>query len=244
MDVLLIDDIQFLAGKESTQEEFFHTFNTLHGQDRQLVISSDRPPKALVTLEERLRSRFEWGLTADIQPPDLETRLAILRAKAERAGRQVEPELLEIIARKVQSNIRELEGALTRVLAMSDLSGVPLTSDLVETALVDLLPRGGALTPESILDAVAGHFNLTRDQLSSRDRSRLVALPRQVAMYLIREETQASLPQIGTALGGRDHTTVMYGCEKIADLLETDDGLRRQVMAIREAVYQQVGAPA
>jgi chromosomal replication initiator protein len=244
MDVLLIDDIQFLAGKESTQEEFFHTFNTLHGQDRQLVISSDRPPKALVTLEERLRSRFEWGLTADIQPPDLETRLAILRAKAERAGRHVEPELLEIIARKVQSNIRELEGALTRVLAMSDLSGVALNAELVETALVDLLPRGGALTPEAILEAVAGHYNLSLDQLSSRDRSRQVALPRQVAMYLIREETRASLPQIGSALGGRDHTTVMYGCEKIADLLETDDTLRRQVMAIREAVYQHVGAPA
>jgi chromosomal replication initiator protein len=244
MDVLLIDDIQFLAGKESTQEEFFHTFNTLHGQDRQLVISSDRPPKALVTLEERLRSRFEWGLTADIQPPDLETRLAILRTKAERAGRQVEPELLEIIARKVQSNIRELEGALTRVLAISDLSGVSLTADLVETALVDLLPRSGALTPEAILDAVAGHFHLSRDQLSSRDRSRQVAQPRQVAMYLIREETQASLPQIGSALGGRDHTTVMYGCDKIADLLETDDTLRRQVMAIREAVYQHVGAHA
>ena len=243
MDVLLIDDIQFLAGKESTQEEFFHTFNTLHGHDRQLVISSDRPPKALVTLEERLRSRFEWGLTADIQPPDLETRLAILRTKAERAGRQVEPELLEIIARKVQSNIRELEGALTRVLAMADLSGMPLNQDLVETALVDLLPRGGALTPDRILDVVAGHFNLSREQLSSRDRSRQVALPRQVAMYLIREETRASLPQIGMALGGRDHTTVMYGCDKIADLLETDDGLRRQVMAIREAVYQQIGAP-
>ncbi|HLC03768.1 MAG TPA: chromosomal replication initiator protein DnaA [Anaerolineales bacterium] len=244
MEVLLIDDIQFLVGKESTQEEFFHTFNTLHGQDRQLVISSDRPPKALVTLEERLRSRFEWGLTADIQPPDLETRLAILRAKAERAGRQVESELLEMIARKVQSNIRELEGALTRVLAMSDLSGVPLNTDLVETALVDLLPRGGALTPEAIMDAVAGHFNLSRDLLSSRDRSRRVALPRQVAMYLIRQETQASLPQIGSALGGRDHTTVMYGCDKIADLLETDDTLRRQVMAIRDAVYQHFGAPA
>jgi|SRR3990172_1110620 len=242
MDVLLIDDIQFLAGKESTQEEFFHTFNTLHGQDRQLVISSDRPPKALVTLEERLRSRFEWGLTADIQPPDLETRLAILRTKAERAGRQVEPELLEVIARKVQSNIRELEGALTRVLAMADLSGMPLNQDLVETALVDLLPRGGAMTPETILAAVAGHFNLSREQLSSRDRSRHVALPRQVAMYLIREETRASLPQIGLALGGRDHTTVMYGCDKITDLLETDDGLRRQVMAIREAIYQQIGA--
>ncbi len=134
IDVLLIDDIQFIAGKESTQEEFFHTFNTLHGQDKQIVISSDRPPKALVTLEERLRSRFEWGLTADIQPPDLETRMAILRSKAERAGRTVEPEHLEMIARRVQSNIRELEGALTRVLAFSDLSGLPLSPDLVEIA--------------------------------------------------------------------------------------------------------------
>ena len=240
MDVLLIDDIQFIAGKESTQEEFFHTFNTLHGQDKQIVISSDRPPKALVTLEERLRSRFEWGLTADIQPPDFETRLAILSTKAERAGRNVRSELLEIIARRVQSNIRELEGALNRVLAFADLSGLPLTEELVDSALSDFLPRGGALTADRIITVIAQYFNLDRERMLSKDRSRDVAKPRQIAMYLMREETSASLPQIGEALGGRDHTTVLYGCEKITDLLETDDGLRRQIITIREALYDQV----
>ena len=243
IDVLLIDDIQFIAGKESTQEEFFHTFNALHGQDRQLVISSDRPPKALVTLEERLRSRFEWGLTADIQPPDFETRLAILRSKAERAARQVRPEYLEMIARRVQSNIRELEGALTRILAFSDLSGVPLSTELVEMTLAELMPRGSMLTPDRIISAVADHFGIDEDRLLSRDRSQQVALPRQVAMFLIREETDASLPQIGDVLGGRDHTTVMYGCDKIAARLETDDALRRQVIAVRERLYGQARLP-
>ncbi len=243
IDLLLVDDIQFIAGKESTQEEFFHTFNTLHGQDKQLVISSDRPPKALVTLEERLRSRFEWGLTADIQLPDFETRMAVLRSKAERAGRSVDPALLEIIARRVQSNIRELEGALTRVLACSDLSGVPLSQELVETALMDLLPHNGVLTVEHIIAAVAAQFGVEEDRMLSRERSREVALPRQVAMYLIREETSESLPRIGQALGGRDHTTVMYGYEKIADRLETDDALRRQVLLVREKLFHEVGVP-
>ena len=237
IDVLLIDDIQFIAGKESTQEEFFHTFNTLHGQDKQLIISSDRPPKALITLEERLRSRFEWGLTADIQAPDYETRLAILSSKAERAGRRVPSNFLEIIAKRVQSNIRELEGALNRVYAFSDLSGLPLTKDLVESALADLLPRTGSLTPEHIIRVVAKIYGVDEERLLSKQRSRDVSLPRQVAMYLIREETGASLPQIGEALGGRDHTTVMYGCNKISDRLETDDGLRRQVFSIREALF-------
>ena len=243
IDLLLVDDIQFIAGKESTQEEFFHTFNTLHGQDKQLVISSDRPPKALVTLEERLRSRFEWGLTADIQLPDFETRMAVLRSKAECAGRSVDPALLEIIARRVQSNIRELEGALTRVLAFSDLSGVPLSQELVEKALMDLLPHNGVLTVEHIIAAVAAQFGVEEDRMLSRERSRKVALPRQVAMYLIREETSESLPRIGQALGGRDHTTVMYGCEKIADRLETDDALRRQVLLVREKLFHEVGVP-
>jgi chromosomal replication initiator protein len=244
IDILLIDDIQFIAGKESTQEEFFHTFNALHGQDKQLVISSDRPPKALVTLEERLRSRFEWGLAADIQPPDFETRVAILRSKAERAGRQVEPQYLEMIARRVQSNIRELEGALTRVLAFSDLNDTALSADLVEATLSDLMPRGSPLSPDRIIAAVASQFGVDEDQLLSRDRSQRIALPRQVAMYLIREETDASLPQIGEVLGGRDHTTVMYGCGKIADLLETDESIRRQVMAVRERLFSQTRASA
>ncbi len=239
IDILLIDDIQFIAGKESTQEEFFHTFNTLHGQDKQLVISSDRPPKALVTLEERLRSRFEWGLTADIQHPDFETRLAILRSKAERGGYRISNEILEVIARKVQSNIRELEGALTRVVAFSDLSGMALSQQLVDAALSDLLPRRTEVQPDAVVETVARAFGLDADQILGRDRSRKVALPRQIVMYLLREESSASLPQIGDALGGRDHTTVMYGCDKIADLLETDDKLRRQVIDIREKLYAE-----
>jgi chromosomal replication initiator protein len=235
-DVLLIDDIQFIAGKESTQEEFFHTFNTLHGQNKQVIISSDRPPKALLTLEERLRSRFEWGLTADIQQPDLETRLAILRSKAERLGRNIPTEIMDLIARRVQSNIRELEGALNRIVAFSDLSGMALTLQLVDVALADLLPQRGDVKPGAVVDVVAKAFNLSIDRLLSPDRSREVALPRQIAMYLMRE-TNLSLPQIGLALGGRDHTTVMYACEKVADLLERDDRLRRQVVQIRQQLY-------
>ena len=235
-DVLLVDDIQFIAGKESTQEEFFHTFNTLHGQNKQIIVSSDRPPKSLITLEERLRSRFEWGLTADIQLPDLETRLAILRSKAERSGHTVPVEIMDLIARKVQSNIRELEGALNRIIAFADLSGLALTPQLVEVALADLLHQRGDLKPGAVVDMVAKTFNLSVDRLLSPDRSRDVALPRQIAMYLMRE-TNISLPQIGMALGGRDHTTVMYACEKVADLLERDDKVRRQVVQIRELLY-------
>jgi len=244
IDVLLIDDIQFIAGKESTQEEFFHTFNTLHGQDKQLVMSSDRPPKAMVTLEERLRSRFEWGLTVDIQPPDLETRQAILRSKAERARREVDSAVIELIARRVQSNIRELEGALTRVMAYADLIGQPLTLELAGSALADLLPRHRTLTALQIIEVVATYYNIRLETLMGRDRSKDVARPRQVAMYLIREETDASLPAIGDALGGRDHTTIMYGCDKIGDMIERDDALRRQVIAIRERLYSNVGMPA
>jgi chromosomal replication initiator protein len=239
MDVLLIDDIQFIAGKESTQEEFFHTFNTLHGQDKQIIISSDRPPKAMVTLEERLRSRFEWGLTADIQPPDFETRVAILRSKAERARYNIPDEIIEIIARKFQSNIRELEGALTRIVAYADLRGVPMTAELIDSALADLLPRRNEVKPDLVINTVAGAYNLSPDRMMGRERSRQVALPRQIAMYLMREEGNISLPQIGEALGGRDHTTVMYGCDKIADLLERDDQFRRQVIEIRERLYGQ-----
>jgi chromosomal replication initiator protein len=242
IDVLLIDDIQFIAGKESTQEEFFHTFNCLHGQNKQLIISSDRPPKSLVTLEERLRSRFEWGLAADVQPPDLETRLAILRAKSERAGHQVPAEIMELIARRVQSNIRELEGALNRIVAFAELSGMAMTPQLAEVALADLLPQRGDVKPDTVVGVVARAFNLTVERLLSPDRSRAVALPRQIAMYLMRE-TNLSLPQIGQALGGRDHTTVMYACDKVADMLERDDQFRRQVVQIRQKLYGQA-APA
>jgi chromosomal replication initiator protein len=237
IDVLLVDDIHFIAGKESTQEEFFHTFNTLHGQDKQIVITSDRPPKALVTLEERLCSRFEWGLTADIQPPDFETRLAILRSKADRMGTHIPHDLMDLIARRVQSNIRELEGALTRVAAFADLSGLPLTPQLVESALADLLPRRSEVQPDEIVRRVADAFGVSVESILGRDRSRQIALPRQVAMYLLREEANISLPQIGETLGGRDHTTVMYGCDKVADMLERDDRLRRRVIEIKEQLY-------
>jgi chromosomal replication initiator protein len=237
IDVLLIDDIQFIAGKESTQEEFFHTFNTLHGQNKQIVISSDRPPKAMNTLEERLRSRFEWGLTADIQPPDLETRLAILRGKCERSGRRVPAEILDAIAQRMQSNIRELEGALNRILAYAELRGMPLSIPLVEAALADMLPQRRELDPERVVEAVAQVFGVSVSELRERNRARQVALPRQVAMYLLREEAQISLPQIGEVLGGRDHTTVMYGCDKVADMIEQDDRLRRQVVDVRDLIY-------
>jgi chromosomal replication initiator protein len=240
IDVLLIDDIQFIAGKESTQEEFFHTFNTLHGQDKQIVISSDRSPKAMITLEERLRSRFEWGLIADIQPPDLETRLAILRAKADRHGYNVPNDVLDAIAHRMQSNIRELEGALNRIVAYADLRGIPLTAEIVDIALADMLPRRREVEPTHVIRMVAEAFGITVEQILARNRSRQVALPRQIAMYLLREEAQISLPQIGEALGGRDHTTVMYGCDKVADLLEQDDRLRRQVVDIRDQIYGQV----
>jgi chromosomal replication initiator protein len=235
-DVLLVDDIQFIAGKESTQEEFFHTFNTLHGQNKQIIVSSDRPPKSLITLEERLRSRFEWGLTADIQLPDLETRLAILRSKSERLSQSVPAEIMELIAHRVQSNIRELEGALNRVVAFSELSGTALTQQMAEMALADLLPQHGDVKPAAVVDMVAKAFNISIDRLLSPERSREVALPRQIAMFLMRE-TNLSLPQIGQALGGRDHTTVMYACEKVADLLESDDKIRRQVVQIRQQLY-------
>ena len=238
-DILLVDDIQFIAGKEATQEEFFHTFNTLHGQSKQLVITSDRSPKGLMTLEERLRSRFEWGLIADIQSPDYETRLAILRTNAERLDKSIAPEVLETIARRMQSNIRELEGALNRIVAYAFLRGIPLTADVVDSALADLVPEPQPLEPEQLINAVAEIFEVTYERLLSRDRSREVALPRQVAMYLLRRESQLSLPQIGGLLGGRDHTTVMHGCEKVTELLEQDERLRRQVASLREQLYGQ-----
>ncbi len=240
-DVLLVDDIQFIAGKESTQEEFFHTFNTLHGQDKQIIVSSDRPPKSLNTLDERLRSRFEWGLTADIQPPDLETRLAILRSKAERTGRNVSNEILEAIAERVQSNIRELEGALNRIIAFADLSGTSLTPNLVEMALADLLPQNSDMEPDEVVNQVAQYYKLSMDKLLSLDRSRNVAEPRQVAMYLLREDAHVSFPQIGEVLGGRDHTTVMYAVDKIKKEINRDTGSRlsRDINQIRRQLRNQ-----
>jgi chromosomal replication initiator protein len=238
-DVLLVDDIQFIAGKESTQEEFFHTFNTLHGQDKQIIVSSDRPPKSLVTLDERLRSRFEWGLTADVQLPDFETRLAILRSKAERTGRQISDDILDSIARRVQSNIRELEGALNRILAFADLSGTSLTPHLVEVALADLLPQRTDIPPQKIVELVAKEWQTTVEALLGRDRSQKIVQPRQVAMYLLRKETDASLPQIGEVLGGRDHTTVMHSIDKITSDIETKADLRKRVVTVKQQLYGQ-----
>lgn len=243
IDVLLIDDIQFIAGKESTQEEFFHTFNTLHGQNKQIVMTSDRPPKAMVTLEERLRSRFEWGLTADIQPPDYETRVAILRSKADQASYKLPDQIIEIIAHRFQSNIRELEGALTRVVAYADLRGVPLDEDLVDSALADMMLQTKEVDPKRIIETIANEFNVTTEEMKSRSRKHRLALPRQVAMYILREEADISFPQIGEILGGRDHTTVIYGCEKINDLMETDDSLRKKIIKIREGLYGPIAVP-
>jgi chromosomal replication initiator protein len=237
-DVLLVDDIQFIAGKESTQEEFFHTFNTLHGQDKQIIVSSDRPPKSLVTLEERLRSRFEWGLTADIQAPDFETRLAILRSKAERTGRHISDEILESVAKQVQSNIRELEGALNRIIAFADLSGSALTPSLVEVALADLLPQNRSVPANKILEAVAAQAEIDMDDLVGQNRAAKIAIPRQLAMYILSEFNKVSSPQIGDLLGGRDHSTILYGIKKIA----SDEKLRRRAESIWHNLSSQGAA--
>ncbi|HRV90777.1 MAG TPA: chromosomal replication initiator protein DnaA [Anaerolineae bacterium] len=236
-DFLLIDDIQFIAGKESTQEEFFHTFNTLHSSGGQIVLTSDRPPKAITTLEERLRSRFEWGLLADIQPPDLETRIAILKFKAESQNTQVPGDVLEFVARRAQNNIRELEGALTKVIAHSHMLRQEITLDLAEKALQDIVSRQAELTVEQVIVAVAEYYRMDEQTLIGRNRSKDVSAARQMAMYLAREETGASLPHIGEVLGGRDHTTIMHGWEKIASRIEENDQLRREMLAIREIIY-------
>jgi chromosomal replication initiator protein len=241
-DVLLLDDIQFIAGKESTQEEMFHTFNTLHSADKQLVISSDRPPKAMAKLEERLQSRFEWGLTIDIQAPDLETRVAILQGKAEAMSATVAGEVLDMIAYHVRSNIRELEGALNKVMAYSQLMGGEPNTQVAEMALSDLVNRAADLTIEGISVTVADYYGITVDEIVSKNRSRRIARPRQLVMYLARGETKASLPQVGRALGNRDHTTVLYGCDKIEDLMETDPSLRRDVLEIKTLLFEQAAA--
>ncbi|MGD2178616.1 MAG: DnaA/Hda family protein, partial [Anaerolineae bacterium] len=206
---------------------------------KQIVLSSDRAPKALNTLEKRLCSRFEWGLIADVQPPDLETRIAILRSKAAFSGMLVPDEILSVIATHVQSNIRELEGALNQVIAMAQLADQALTPELAEVALGNLLPRRRELPPSEIIERVAHHFGLDVDQLKGRSRKRDVARPRQIAMYLIREETEASLPQIGEILDGRDHSTILYGCERVAELLEEDVSFRREVNALRQQLHHR-----
>jgi chromosomal replication initiator protein len=241
-DLLLLDDVHFLAGKEQTQEEFFHTFNALHSANRQIVLTSDRPPQAIPTLEERLRSRFGWGMIADIQPPNLETRIAILQAKAASMGRYVPNEVLTLIAQRAHRNIRDMEGALTKVLAHAELLRRPLNPALVEDALAYLAPAQGKLSLESILDSSAAYFGVSVEELTGRNRSARIALQRQMVMYVMRGETDASLPQIGEALGGRDHTTIIHGCEKIASELDSNQELGRQVNELRNRLYEPVRA--
>ncbi|RRR71489.1 MAG: chromosomal replication initiator protein DnaA [Candidatus Viridilinea halotolerans] len=243
IDVLLIDDIQFIAGKDATQEEFFHTFNALHAAAKHIVISSDKPPKAILTLEERLRSRFEWGLICDVQPPDLETRTAILRTKGEQMNVYVPDDVIDFLAHKVQSNIRELEGSLNRVAAYADLHKVNITTEVATLALADLLgsARRKRVTPDMILNAVSEHYGVDLRTIQGRGRSRNIVIPRHVAMYLLREETDCSLVDIGNFLGGRDHTTVIHGCEKITEEINTDTRLRNEVLSIRERLQAQAG---
>ncbi len=228
-DVLLIDDIQFIIGKESTQEEFFHTFNTLYESKKQIIISSDKPPKEIETLEERLRSRFEWGLTVDIQSPDYETRMAILRKKEEMEGYNIDNEVIKYIATHVKSNIRELEGALTKMVALSRLNKCDITLQLAEEALKDIISPGSQreITAELILQIVADHFGLTPLDITSQRRSKDIVYPRQITMYLCRSMMDIPLQSIGKVLGGRDHTTILHGCEKIAADLKKDDGLKK-----------------
>ena len=237
-DVLLIDDIQFIAGKESTQEEFFHTFNALHDSGKQIVMTCDAPPKALNPLEERLRSRFEWGLIADIQTPDLETRIAILRSKAEMQELPIPPDVIQYLARRVPSNIRELEGSLNRIIAYASLNERQLSVDLAAAALDSLSgPRRVQLTPQTIIGCVTKYFGLSSDDMTGKSRDKAIVVPRQIAMYLVREETNVSLEQIGQLLGGRDHTTVMHGWDKISGAVQEDHQLRNDVLAVRSMLY-------
>jgi chromosomal replication initiator protein len=239
VDVLLIDDIQFLAGKDRTKEEFFHTFNALHEINKQIVISSDRPPKEIPTLEDRLRSRFEQGLLADIQPPDFETRLAILKSKLGGKNGMVTEDVLSFIAHKVQKNIRELEGALTRILAFSAIHQRQISEVDAADLLTDIIPTGvrRPLTIDRIQETVADYYQITLEDMKSKRRDKHIVFPRQVAMFIVREETPSSLPAIGQAFGGRDHTTALHSIEKIMNELKEDERLRYELQALRERLY-------
>lgn len=236
VDVLLIDDIQFLAGKEQTQEEFFHTFNTLHEESKQIVISSDRPPKEIPTLEDRLRSRFEWGLITDITPPDLETRIAILRKKAKAEGLDIPNEVMLYIANQIDTNIRELEGALIRVVAYSSLINKDIDASLAAEALKDIIPssKPKVITIDAIQEIVGEKYNVRLEDFTAKKRTKSIAFPRQIAMYLTRELTDYSLPKIGEEFGGRDHTTVIHAHEKISKMIAQDNLLQKDIDNIRE----------
>ncbi len=236
VDVLLIDDIQFIAGKESTQEEFFHTFNALHEENKQIIISSDRPPKEIPTLEDRLRSRFEWGLITDITPPDLETRIAILTKKAKAEGLDIPSEVMLYIANQIDTNIRELEGALIRVVAYSSLVNQDIDASLAADALKDIIPNNKprVITIPTIMEVVGEKYSVKKDDFLAKKRTKSIAFPRQIAMYLSREMTDLSLPKIGEEFGGRDHTTVIHAHEKIAKLIENDSLLAREIEEIKQ----------
>ncbi|MET3683824.1 chromosomal replication initiator protein [Alkalibacillus flavidus] len=238
VDVLLIDDIQFLAGKEQTQEEFFHTFNSLHEDNKQIVISSDRPPKEIPTLEDRLRSRFEWGLITDITPPDLETRIAILRKKAKADGLDIPNEVMLYIANQIDTNIRELEGALIRVVAYSSLVNEDINASLAADALKDIVPHSKPkeITIKGIQEIIANRFNIHLEDFAAKKRTKSVAFPRQIAMYLTRELTDFSLPKIGEEFGGRDHTTVIHAHEKISKMMADDIQLQREIDDLTEQI--------
>ncbi|HIU46501.1 MAG TPA: chromosomal replication initiator protein DnaA [Candidatus Fimadaptatus faecigallinarum] len=241
VDVLMVDDIQFIAGRDSTQEEFFHTFNQLHASGKQIIISSDKPPRDIPTLEERLRSRFEWGLIADIQRPDYETRIAILRKKAQVEHIDVSDDIIAFIADKIESNIRELEGSLTRIIAYASLSGKPITMAVAEEALRNILsikdPK--RITPDVITQAVSDFYGVSPEDVKSSKRNREIALPRQIAMYLTRDMTELSLPRIGDAFGGRDHTTVMHACDKISQLMLSDPALKNALAELRKTIREK-----
>ena len=238
VDILMIDDIQFIIGKESTQEEFFHTFNTLHSAGKQIILSSDKPPKDMETLEERLRSRFEWGLIADIQPPDYETRMAILQKNAESYNKEIDDEILSYIAENVKSNIRELEGALNKIMAFSKLNKVDINLEHAEEALKDVIypNKKKEITPSFIIEVVAEHFGVSPTDIASKKRTAELVQPRQVVMYFCRELTSNSLQNIAKAIGKKDHTTVLHGIEKITEKMENDEELKNTVDIIRKKI--------
>jgi chromosomal replication initiator protein len=239
-DILMVDDIQFLTGKEGTQEAFFHTFNELHGNNKQVVMSSDRPPKAIATIEDRLLTRFEWGMIADISQPDIETRKAILKAKCAEKNVELEEDIIHFITLNIQNNIRELEGALNKIIAYQQLNKMPLTLENIKKILFSLSSssrKNGAISPKQLIDTVCEFYELHQDEITGKSREKRLAYPRQIIMFLLREEVHYSYPTIGQELGGRDHTTAMHAYEKISRLLETDEKLRQEVNLIKQKLY-------
>ncbi|MCD4760389.1 chromosomal replication initiator protein DnaA, partial [bacterium] len=240
IDVLLIDDIQFIAGKEQTQEEFFHTFNALHQNNKQIVISSDRPPKAIREIESRLISRFEWGMIADISFPDLETRMAILEIKCQAKGYDLDPKIIHYIAESIQENIRELEGALNRTIAFHQLNNTTPTLESVKSILggISANPRKAGLTSKRLIRTITEFYDITLENLLGASRKKELVVPRQITMFLMREELKASYPNIGREIGGRDHTTAMHACIKITALIEVDERIKNDVLVLRQKIYE------